>query len=259
MAARAIWKGVIRLGGTAVPVKLYSAVENRSIHFRLLHETDLVPVEQRMIHPATGEAVAYEETRRGVETERGIVVLDEEELDALEPEKSRDIEVLRFVPPEDLDHRWYLRPYWLGPDESGAAYASLVEALSARDLEGVVRWTMRNKEYHGALRVREQRLLLVTLRHAAEVVSVEELEAPSGRDLQGPEAEMADRLVDALAGEWNPEDHRDEYRERVLELVEAKESGKVVAFEPVEREAPKGSLEEALAASLERVGGSARA
>lgn len=253
MAARAIWKGVIRLGDAPVPVKLYSAVEDRSIHFRLLHESDLVPVEQRMIHPGTGEPVPYGETRRGVETERGMVVLDDDELESIEPEGSRDIEILRFVPDESLDHRWYLRPYWLGPDESAGAYASLVRALEGRGLEGVARWTMRNRQYHGALRVREGRLLLVTLRHAGEVVPVEALETPAGREASGPEAEMAERLVEALTGEWDPDAWRDEYRARVLELVDAKASGQVVEFEPVRREAPEGSLEEALAASLERL------
>lgn len=252
MAARAIWKGVIRFEEVALPVKLYSAIEDRSIHFRLLHELDLVPVEQRMVHPGTGRAVPYGETRRGVETERGMVVLDEEELESLELEGSRDIAILRFVPTREIDHRWYLRPYWLGPDDSATGYASMVRAMGERDLEGVARWTMRKKEYLGALRVREGRLLLVTLRHAGEVVSLEGLNAPSGRELAGPELEMAGRLVEALTGEWDPDAYQDEYRARVLELVEAKASGKVVAFEPVKREAPEGSLEEALAASLER-------
>ncbi len=252
MAARAIWKAVIRLGDEAVPVKLYSAIEDRSVHFRLLHETDLVPVEQRMIHPVTEAHVPYDEIRRGVETEDGMVVLDDDEVESLEPETSRDIEILRFVPEPKIDHRWYLRPYWLGPDESGPAYAALVEALDGRGLEGVARWTMRNKDYRGALRIRKGRLMLVTLRPAAEVVGVEDLEPPGGRELAGPEAEMAGRLIEALADDWDPEGWEDEYRARVLELVEAKASGKVVAFEPVKKKAPEGSLEEALQASLER-------
>lgn len=259
MAARAIWKGVIRLGDEAVPVKLYSAIEDRSVHFRLLHEPDLVPVEQRMIHPGTGRHVPYDEVRRGVETERGMVVLDDDELASLEPEKSRDIEIVRFVPTAEIDHRWYLRPYWLGPDESAPAYAALVRALGGRDVEGVARWTMRNKEYRGALRVRDDRLMLVTLRAADEVVSVERLEPPAGRDMAEAEAEMAERLVEALAGEWDAEAYQDEYRARVLELVEAKASGKVVAFEPAKRERRQGSLEETLAASLERAKERARA
>ncbi|MDX1622862.1 MAG: Ku protein [Gemmatimonadota bacterium] len=253
MAARAIWKGVIRFGEVSLPVKLYSAVEDRSIHFRLLHEPDLVPVRQRMVHPGTGETVPYEETRRGVETERGMVVLDEEDLESLEPESSREIEIVRFVPGGEIDHRWYRRPYWLGPDGTAPEYASLATALEQRGLEGVARWTMRNKEYHGALRVREGRLLLVTLRHAGEVVSMERLEAPSGREPTDSEMEMAGKLVDALSGEWEPEAYENEYRARVLELVEAKAEGKVVAFEPVRREEPKESLEEALEASLQRI------
>lgn len=251
MAARAIWKGVIRFGDVGVPVKLYAAVEDRSVHFRLLHEPDLVPLEQRMVHPVTEEEVPYEEARRGFETPEGIVVLDEDELEALEPEPSREIEVHRFVPTGEIDHRWYLRPYWLGPDDSDAAYAALARALEEADREGVASWTMRGKEYHGALRVREGRLDLITLRHAEEVVSVADLEAPGGRELAGPERDMAMQLIEALAGEFTPEAWRDEYRARVLELVEAKASGQVVRFEPVRRKGPAGSLEEALAASLE--------
>lgn len=253
MAARAMWKGVVRFGDVEVPVKLYAAVEDRSVRFRLLHEADLVPVERRMLHAGTGREVPYEETRRGVETGGGVVILDEDELDAIEPDPSRDIEILRFVPADALDHRWYVRPYWLGPDDSDAAYAALAAALDGRDLEGIARWTMRNVEYRGALRLRDGRLELVTLRHAGEVVPVEALEPPSGREPSDAEREMAGRLVESLSGEWDPGAWSDDYRRRVLELVEAKAEGKVVAFEPARRKAARGTLEAALAASLEKV------
>src|SRR5690554_4922940 len=116
MAARAMWKGVIGLG-EGVPVKLYSAVEDRDVHFRLLHESDRVPVRQQLVNPDTDEVVPYEDTRRGLATDDGeLVVFEGDELDALEPEASRDIEVLAFLPHEEIDHRWYLRPYYLGPD-----------------------------------------------------------------------------------------------------------------------------------------------
>ena len=110
--ARAIWKGVLRIGEERVPVKLYSAVESGGVHFRLLHETDLVPVQQRMVHPETGDVVPSERIRRGHEVEPGVfVLLDEEDLEQAEPESSRDIELLRFVPPDRIDGRWNDRPY----------------------------------------------------------------------------------------------------------------------------------------------------
>lgn len=105
MAVRAIWKGVLRLGGESVPVRLYSAVEDRKVHFHLLHERDGARVRQCLVHPETGKEVPRDEIRRGVEVGPGrIVILDEEELEELEPQASRDIEVLRVVPRETIPH-----------------------------------------------------------------------------------------------------------------------------------------------------------
>src|SRR5688500_11243843 len=145
MAARAIWKGTLEIPGAPVATKLYSAIEGReTIHFRLLHEKDLTPVEGRMVHPGTGDEVPIAETRRGYVTESGeLVVLDREELDELAPEPSRDIEVLRFVPSGAVDHRWYDRPYYLGPDGDKGAYAALAAALEKHDVVGIARWVMR--------------------------------------------------------------------------------------------------------------------
>ena len=132
MAARAMWKGVIAAGEQRVPVKLYSAVEDRNIHFRLLHDKDRMPLRQQMINPVTERRVPYEDVHKGYEIERGrYVMFAREELDALEPPPARDIEVLNFVAPEAISHLWYLRPYWLGPDGSEARYFALVEALAA--------------------------------------------------------------------------------------------------------------------------------
>lgn len=252
---RAIWKGTIRLDKLSVPVKLYSAVEDRTVHFRLLHQKDLVPVSQKMIHPETDEEVPKEEIRRGYEIERGtFVILDPDELDAIEPEPSRDIEVTSFVDSDLLDHRWYERPYFLGPDGSDDSYLALHDALEKEETEGVVRWTMRNKSYVGALRVENGGLVLVSLRHAGEVVSTEELPQPSGRALDKKERSMAKSLVDALSEEFDLSQWQDEYRKRVMELVETKAQGgkvKLKKFKP--RKTEDDSLSDALEASLEEL------
>jgi DNA end-binding protein Ku len=251
MAARAIWKGRIRFGDVDVPVKLYSAVKSTGgVHFRLLHEKDLVPVEQQMVNPATGKVVAYEDVRRAYPTEDGrLVMLDEEELAELEPEASRDIEITRFVDPAVITHQWYDRPYYLGPDDSDADYFALAEALRSQQKEGVARWVMRNKEYVGALRLEDEHLMLMTLRHAGEVVPASALKAPGGRELDKREIQMAKQLVSALEGDLDLESYRDEYRERVMELVEAKASGKVLKFP----KAPaKKKKEDSLSAMLEK-------
>lgn len=249
--ARAIWKGTLRFGDAAVPVKLYSAVEDRSIHFRLLHEKDLVPVSQHMVHPETGDVVASDDVRRGHEVEPGVfVVLDEKELAEAEPEGSRDIEILRFVPPSRIDGRWYDRPYYLGPDEDGASYFALVDALQTREREGVARWVMRKKEYLGALRVRDGYLMLVTLHHADEVVDASQLPAPAGRKLSDREVAMAEQLVSSLEGPFDPTGFQDEYRARVLELVASKAEGRTLKLEKPRRRKQEGSLEEMLRRSV---------
>lgn len=250
MAARAIWKGVIRFDGAEVPVKFYSAVEDRQVRFRLLHEEDRVPVQQRMVHPGTGEPVPYEEIRRAYELEDGrLVILDDEELEEVQPEVSRDIEITRFLPAGTVGPAWFDRPYWLGPDGGEPAYFGLARAMGERGVEGVARWTMRNKEYRGALRLEGDHLMIVTMRHPAEVVDASRLEAPGGRAAEPRELEMAAQLVGALEDDFDPERYEDTYRNRVRELIEAKAEGKTVEMAEYEERRP---TEESLAAVLER-------
>jgi DNA end-binding protein Ku len=256
MAARAIWKGRIRFGGVDLPVKLYSGVQDRAIHFRLLDSRKKQPVHQQMVNPETGKVVEKDEIRRAAETPDGdLVLLDEDELQALQPEPSRDIEVTRFVPPESITHQWYDRPYYLGPDEGAdEAYFALVQALAKQDLEGVVTWTMRNKEYAGALRVRGDYLMLITLRRAGEVIPASALTPPGGRDLDARELRMAKQLIGAMEDELDFAAYRDEYRDRVLELVEAKSAGKVLKFPKARPKKTDESLADVLEKSLKARG-----
>lgn len=249
MVARAMWKGRIRFGSADVPVKLYSAVQDRAVHFRLLDAKNKEPVKQQMVDPSTGDVVESSEIRRAFPADDGrLVVLDEEELAELEPEQSRDIEITRFVPAETITHEWYDRPYYLGPDGSESEYFALVEALEKQNREGVARWVMRKKEYVGALRAEDGYLVLITLRHAGEVVPASSLRAPSGRDLDERELRMAKQLIAAMEDDFDIAAYRDEYRDRVLDLVEAKAAGKVVKFP----KAPARPKEKSLADVLER-------
>jgi DNA end-binding protein Ku len=210
---------------------------------------------QKMIHPETGEEVPNEEIRRGYQIEKGVfVILDPEELESIEPKASRDIEVMSFVDPDLLDHRWYERPYFLAPDGSDDSYRALHDAQEKEGTEGVVRWTMRNRSYVGALRVENGGLVLVSLRHAGEVVSTEELPQPSGRALDKKERSMAKGLVDALSEDFDPSEWQDQYRKRVMELVETKAQGgevKLKKFKP--RKTADDSLSDALEASLKEL------
>jgi DNA end-binding protein Ku len=252
MAARAIWKGVIRFDDVEVPVKLYSAVQDQAVRFRLLHGRDMQPVKQQMVNPETGKVVEYGDVRRAYQTDDGdLVMLDDEELAELEPKESRDIDITSFVAADVITHQWYDRPYFLGPDGDADSYFALAEALRKKGSEGVARWVMRKKEYVGALRVEGEHLVLMTLRHAGEVVPASALDAPAGRALDKREVNMATQLVAALEDDLDMTEYRDEYRDRVLELVEAKAEGKVLKFPTVaKKDTDEASLEKMLAESL---------
>ncbi len=253
MAGRAIWKGTISCGALELPVKLYSAVEDRSIHFRLLSKRHRTPIKQRMVDPGSGEEVPSNSVRKGYEIEPGVfVVFEPEELESLQPEASRSIEVLSFVPRHAIPQQWYERPYYLGPDGSDAKYSAFVAAIEREERAGIVRWVMRNTEYAGALIAHRSHLSLVTLRHAEEVVSPSSLQAPEGKPLEARELTMAEQLVGALTGDFDPEAVRDEHRARVRGLIEAKAHGKKVKILRPERAAPQPSLAKALEASLSR-------
>lgn len=249
MAGRAIWKGVVKAGTQSVPVKLYSAVSERTVHFRLLHKTDHAPVKQQLVSAETDEVIEYADVRKGFPLSRGrMVLLEKEELETLEPEDSRDIEITRFINPSDLDSRFYERPYYLGPDGNLKAYFAVVAALERKKKEGIARWVMRDKEYAGALRAENGYLMLITLRHADEIIAADALQAPGGPALQQRELKMAEQLIEALHGPFDPTQYRDQFRARVLDLVETKAAGrkpKVVSFRP------KKQKEEKLADTLE--------
>lgn len=257
MGARAIWKAHIKFGAVDVPVKLYSAVQDRAVHFRLLDAKRHEPVKQHMVDPDTGDVVQSADIRRAFPTEDGdLVILDEEELASVLPPESRDIEITRFVPPDEITHQWYDRPYFLGPDEQDEAYFALAQALAKRNVEGVAHWVMRNKEYAGALRAEDGYLMLITLRHAGEVVPASALPAPTGRALDDREVAMAKQLVKAMEDPFDITAYHDEYRERVQELMEAKAAGKVVRFPKAPVRDTEASLADMLAQSLGATGAS---
>jgi len=252
MAARAIWKGELKLGTTRIPVKLYSAVVDRTVHFHILDEKHLMRVKQHMVSPESGDEVATEEIQKGYEIEPGrFVVVTDEELEQLEPKASREIEIAEFVPPEAISQQWYERPYYLAPDGDVKAYFALVEALKNRNREGIAHWVMRKKNYFGALRAEGDYLALVTLRNAEEVISAKDLPKPAGRAPTQKELNMAKQLIGMLEDEFNAKDYKDEYRERVMEFIEKKAKGKAPRLRAVKAKRKPSSLDSVLQKSLQ--------
>jgi DNA end-binding protein Ku len=251
MAARAIWKGKLKFGRTDLPVNLYSGVVDKTVHFHILNERSETRVKQHMVDPLSNKEVSNPEIQKGYQIEPGVfVILTKEELEQVQPKPSRDIEILRFVPPQKISSLWYDRPYYLGPDGDQTEYFALAEALANRKKDGIARWVMRGKEYVGALRSQDDYLMLVTLRHADEVVSAEDLPAPEGRDLDKKEVAMARQLVELLEGQFNPDEFRDEYRERVKEFIEKKAKGKKPRLHAVKSRKATPSLTSALSKSI---------
>jgi DNA end-binding protein Ku len=252
MAARAMWKGTMTCDDLEVPVKLYSAIEDRNIHFHLLHEEDLTRVEQRMVHPETDETVPYAATRRGLEVSANkLVMLTQEELDELEPEASREIALEAFLPEGEVDHAWYDRPYYLGPDGDADEYFALAESLAATERQAIARWVMRGKRYVGTLIEQEGYLMLITLRHEGEVINTADLTPPTGRELPAKERKLAEQLVEALEEkQFHPDAYHDTYRESLEKLIAKKSRGETIEVEERKAPAESGSLAKSLEASL---------
>lgn len=253
MAARAMWKGVIRFNEMRVPVKLYSAIEDRTVHFRLLHRQDQEPVRQSLINPETEEIVPFDATGRAYIAESGDrVLLKQQELEALEPEPSRDIMILCFLPLQAIDHRWYDRPYYLGPDGESAEFFALSDALEEMQVEGLAHWVMRNKDYVGALRLHQGYPMLMSLHHAEEIIPVEALQPPQGPALDQRELGLARQLIAMLDAEFEPQAYHDEYRNRVLEMLAARAKGKRVRIRAPRRREAGVDIRHALEASIQQ-------
>jgi DNA end-binding protein Ku len=251
MAARAIWKGNLKLDSTKVPVKLYSAVSDQAVRFHILDVKSKHRVKQHMVDAESGKEVSTEEIQKGFEVEPGtFVILDEKDLASLEPEASREIEVEQFVPPSEIPPEYYDRPYYLGPDGDSAAYFALAEALKNKEKEAVVRWVMRKQPYVGAIRADDDYLVLYTLRNREEVLSAKDLPRPAGRAPDKKELSMAKQLVELLKGEFDPKDYKDEYRARVTEFVEKKAKGHKPKLHLVKTKRKTTSLNSVLSKSI---------
>jgi DNA end-binding protein Ku len=251
MAARAIWKGCVVLGKDEVPVKMYSAVQDRTVHFRMLDKESLAPVHQRIVRKTDGKEVKKDEQRKALALDpEHAVMLKPDELEELEPETSREIELVRFVAPSLLSDQWYDKPYYLGPDKDEKAYFALAAALAERKALGIARWAMRKKRYVGALTALDGYLMMVTLRRAEQVLALPEVK---GTPLDKKELKLAERLVEEISGDFDPALWQDEYHERVRQLIEAKRSGKKIKLAAPKPKRVTGDLADQLRQSLSSV------
>ena len=251
---RAIWSGSISFGLLNVPVKLYSAVSKKNISFRELRAEDGSRIRHKRVAEADGEEVPYEEIVKGYEIAPDqYVVITRDELEEIDPKKTRAIEIQDFVDLDEIDPIYFDQPYYLGPDKGAEkAYALLVKAMQDARKVAIARFVLRNKEHLAALRPMDGVMTMATMRFADEVVEPTEI----ADEVDGAEAkpakrelEMAKALIESLSAEFDAEQYRDEYREQLLSLIERKAKGETIT-EPTS-EAPQPTKAPDLMAALE--------
>ena len=257
--ARSIWSGSISFGLVNVPVKLYTAVSRKTVHFHQLHEADGARIQQRRFCSADGEEVAYENIVKGYEVSPGrYVVIEPGELDSLDPKKTRLIEIEQFVDLAEIDPILYDQPYYLAPAAGAAkAYRLMLDAMRDAGKVAIARVVLRQKEHLVALRATDEVMIMATLVFADEVVSPSTLDEVGGAEVEVSERELAvaRQLIEMLSGPFEAERYRDEYREAVLALIERKLSGEQIAVAPAAPPpAVAPDLMAALQASVEAVG-----
>lgn len=257
---RSIWTGAIAFGLVTIPVRLYTAVHEMTLHFRMLHDQDHMPVRQRLVCSADGKEVHREHTVKGYEIEKDrYVVVRQDELEAAAPKSSKAIEILDFVALDEIDPLFFDRPYYVAPAPEGTKpYKLLLAAMEKTGKVGIARVVMHNKQYLAALRPIEGVLCLETMHFADELVSAESVPATgdhSKAKVDDRELTVALQLIDSLSAPFKPEKYHDEYRQQVLHLIQQKSRGRQIIERaaPAQPKAPRGhDLIAALEASLAR-------
>jgi DNA end-binding protein Ku len=266
---RPIWSGAISFGLVNVPVKLVGAVSPKDVRFNQLEAGTGARIKQKRVSAVTGEEVPFEQIVKGYEiSPDNYVVIEPQELEALDPKATRSIEIEDFVDLDQIDPLYFERPYYLVPDKGGAkAYALLLEAMKESQKVGIARLVLRTKQYLAAIRPLGDALVLETLLYPDEVTLPDEIEGLPRDDveIQDRELKIARQLIESLSTEFEPENYRDEYRERVLELIEQKAEGKQIVTQPATEEPTKvvdlmAALEASLAqAKADKAGGGTEA
>ena len=248
-----MWSGAISFGLVNVPVKLYSAVSKKTVRFNQLNAETGNRIQQKRVDPETGEEVSYDQIVKGYElTKDRYVVITPDELDSLDPEKTRTVDIEDFVDLDEIDPVYYDHPYYLVPDKGATkAYGLLLGAMKQANKVAIARVVLRSKEQLVAIRPAGDVLMMETMLFHDEVVPSHDIEdLPDGKELKATDRElkMAQQLIDSLSSEFDPTSYRDEYREKVLELIEMKASGQEIAVQP---DAPEPAKVPDLMAALE--------
>jgi DNA end-binding protein Ku len=252
---RAIWSGSVSFGLVNVPVKLVTATSPKDVRFNQLHDADNGRINQKRVCSIDGEEVAFDHIVKGYDLGGGrYVVIEPEELAGIDVAATRTIDIEEFVDLAEIDPVYFEHSYYLVPDgRAEKPYALLVETMTRTGKVAIGRFVLRTKQYLATLRARDGVLVLATMLYDDEVIAPGDLEVPTAVDTKPSEREvkMATQLVDSLSAPFEPEKFKDDYREKVLALIEAKADGEIIAQPEAPKEAaPVVDLMAALEASL---------
>jgi DNA end-binding protein Ku len=253
---RPVWSGTISFGLVAIPMKLYNAVNRKSVSFNQLDERTMSRIRYRKVSDESGEEVPDEHIVKGYEVSKGrYVLVDPDELEPFIPAATRSVELEEFVDLDDIDPLYFDNSYYVAPDGSPKPYVLLARAMEEAGKVGIGRFVMRNKQHTAAIRAVDGHLMMSTLTYADEVVkkdAIDELEGLDDVDVSDREVKMAEALVTSLSDEFQPEKYHDDYREQVLDLIAKKAAGEEFEVPEPATEKPKiVDLMAALEASVE--------
>jgi len=251
-ALQGIWSGTISFSLVAIPVQLVKAVEPGRVSFRMLHSRDYSPLLRRMVCPVEEKIVPPDEIIRGYELGEGkYILITDEELESVSPERSRTIEIIEFIDMKDVDPIYYDQPYYLVPLKGGEkSYRLLVEVMSRANKAGLAKFVLGEREYLVAVKSTGRALSLITLHYSDEILPDEDI-APEEGKIESEEKTRMKKIIKGMTADFNPDKFADERREKILEILKkkAKRTAPVEAPE-VEEEEGEGPVD--LIAVLEK-------
>lgn len=251
-----VWKGAISFGLVHVPVKMFSATEDKDISMRYIHKECGSPLSYIRKCPVCEEEVGWEEITKGYEYEKGkFVLFEKEELERLAESNSKNITILDFVDLTEIDPIYFQKTYYLSPDQAGAnAYRLLLEAMKQSGKIGIAKIAIRSKSSLAAIRVLDECLSIETIFYPDEIRPISQVpNLPERTEVNAKELDMAKLLIDQLSTPFDPEKYTDDYRERLLDLINSKVSGEEIKIAPARQETNVVDLMAALQASIEAV------
>jgi DNA end-binding protein Ku len=248
-AVRAIWKGAVSFGLVSIPVKLYTATEEKDVSFHQVHRDDGGRIRYKRVCQIDGEEVQYSDIAKGYELPSGeTVVLTDDDLADLPLATSRVVDVLAFVPLDQVDPIYFAKTYFLEPDKTATKpYVLFRDALEKADSVALVKVAIRTRETLGTLRVRDGVIMLETMIWPDEVRAADFAFLDEDIKVRSQELAMAESLIESMSGDFDPEQYKDDYREALQEVIEAKIEGREVVEQPVEEE-ETGSVVDLMAA-----------